>query len=85
MFYPDRGYSTEFCSQVFASLEVTQLAVRVSAETLLGYQTQKSYLRELCQRFSPRQGLLYGIFVLQLFAQTRVNQLAVHFPFGIAT
>ena len=74
-FVPSGGTLRKFCLQLFASSEVTQLAVCIS--WLL--------IPNLCSRVSPFSEVLYGNFVLQLFIQTRVTQLAFHFPLGIAT
>ena len=35
--------------------------------------------------FRPDKGYFMEVFVLQLFAKTRINQLAVRFPLGKAT
>ena len=132
LFTPAEFLGGGFCSQLFASSEVSQLSFLISFEMVLCYSELSSTQFTILNAFSPRQGLLCGIFipscsplsrllswlfafpwkcylavfriqisilnvfrpdkgyftegfVLQLFGQTRVNQLAVCFPLGIAT
>ena len=132
LFTPAELLGSDFCSQLFASSEVSQLGFLVSIKTVICYSELSFTQFTILNAFSPIQGLLCGIFVQscsplsrllswlfafpwkrylanfrtqisilnvfcpdkgyftegfvsQLFAQTRVNQLAVRFPLGIAT
>ena len=60
LFTPAELLGGGFCSQLFASSEVNQLAFLVSLETVLCYSKIKTqFFASL--RFSPRQGVLHEI------------------------
>ena len=71
LFTPTELLGGGFCSHLFASSKVNQLAFHVSFETVLCYNPRIQFSRRL---FAPTE-LLGGSFCLQLFTSFEVTQL----------
>ena len=80
LFTPAELLGGGFCSQLFASSEVNQLGFLISFEPVLCYLELSSTQFTILNAFSPRQGLLCGIFVHSCSPLARIVSWLFAFP-----